>query len=367
MTPHFLFYLALRSPYLFGIVMHFISEYGPQPSTLLELCRGSPGDRLSSLPYELCLEIVGHLALKDRIVLAQASRKFRALAAHILQASLTDLMADFGLAYHEVRFMQTITLTVLSGSALPLLSLYSRYDADAYTPGDLDFYSPRNTFHFAYLFFTIGTSYRRDRRPYNPYDTIPSLKNIYWLVDASRNRSINLMQAKGLNAMEPPTQFHSSAVCAVATAEGIWLSNPRDTFDRITLISRDHLYLDTLYDRERSFAVLKKWIARGFSFRASYHRKGHVCGVDKRCPATLRTTLDNGCLVARFPNLPYGVHASSPGAYPARTIVRWSFGGSGCPLKKKGVHVVDSRSDDLIAWKSILFDLIRLPAGSVVT
>ncbi|KAJ6489536.1 hypothetical protein C8R47DRAFT_977929, partial [Mycena vitilis] len=69
--------------------------------------------------------------------------------------------------------------------------------------------------------------------------------------------------------------------------------------------------------------ILQKYCARGFSF-VSEHSPAHVCGVDKDCPCTMRSSDDEGCLFTPFPSW----HFSCDVVAVAPTT--WCLNGAGC-------------------------------------
>ncbi|KAJ7626712.1 hypothetical protein B0H17DRAFT_1150960 [Mycena rosella] len=162
------------------------------------------------------------------------------------------------------------------------------------------------------------------------YISILSITHISWLkLHIDNPFTINIMQARGDNALEPPSQFHSTAVFAAVSAEGGWFPHALNTFKGLMILNREFVSLDSPDARNRALAVIAKYRERGFTIRLDMPGK-HKCGVHICCPATLRTSADSGCLVVRFPVLLMGIQTPSMGAYPAPYILSFSGGGQGC-------------------------------------
>ncbi|KAJ7601731.1 hypothetical protein DFH06DRAFT_1352146 [Mycena polygramma] len=142
MSNEALFALSLRTRIHYIAVMEFIRVAGPGNTSLDEFLGGEKGDLISCLPRDVLLEVMGYLNLEDRLSLGRLTRKLKALGSHELQTGVAELIRGYGLRYHEIRFMQTVTRTIISGSSIPHLAVYPRYSDAAFIPGDIDFYSP---------------------------------------------------------------------------------------------------------------------------------------------------------------------------------------------------------------------------------
>ncbi|KAK7050371.1 hypothetical protein R3P38DRAFT_3173712 [Favolaschia claudopus] len=117
---------------------------------------------LGVLPPELRQTIVEAMPLADRLRFAGTSKKYRALAGRVFQECVADLFKPAKLSYTVYRFLQIVSRTVLSGSAIPALS-FPRHTAEAFLPNDLDSYVPDKAWDYVMCFLTLGTDYAVSR------------------------------------------------------------------------------------------------------------------------------------------------------------------------------------------------------------
>ncbi|KAJ7083515.1 hypothetical protein C8R43DRAFT_909506 [Mycena crocata] len=233
--------------------------------------------------------------------------------------------------------MQTVTGTILSGSAIPRLS-FPRQPQTAFTPNDLDLYTPHGSWRYTLEFFRIGTPYRFFTHLPDTYG-LPSVDSITWLTSHIDNpRAINIMRCRGNHPQEPVVQFHSTCVMGSVDADGAWFANPQLLVDGITVMNRLHFRLDTVAARQTALGVLRKYTDRGFQFAMDFDSP-HICGVHKSCPATTRMTTDDGCLFVRFPRPAFATDTGldNYAKYPDPYILSWSNGGMGCKKQESVV------------------------------
>jgi hypothetical protein len=171
-----LFKLSLRSSDMFRVVMGYVQERIPEschkdecelesayfaPGIFAAVQVGGPLDRLSKVPVELFPTIFACITMGDRLSLSRTSRKFRALFARELQAVVTHTLRKFQLVHYEVWFMQSATLTLLSG---PLILHLLDYRVAA---THLEFYAPSAAYHSVLRFFELATVYVGTAGRYN--------------------------------------------------------------------------------------------------------------------------------------------------------------------------------------------------------
>lgn len=297
-------------------------------------------DSFYAFSKEIQQEIMEHLPLKQRVIFGATCKRNRALVARVFQLCVSDLFKPFKIPYPGVRFMQTATGTVLSGSVIPRLSL-PRQSATAFNPNDLDFYSPKGAWRYTLRFFELGTPYIYIRHSPNIYN-LPAIESITWLTShVSNPLSLNIMQCRGRHPYEATVQFHSTCVVGAIDGANGWFANPRLLCNGISIVNRLHLKLDTALARERGMAVIRKYTDRGFTFYMEYMTR-HKCGSNKSCPATLRTSVDSGCCVVQFPRAPYGASSALGTLYPSPYVISWSNGGIGCTkgLRTEGMGML---------------------------
>ncbi|KAJ7229766.1 hypothetical protein B0H12DRAFT_1240186 [Mycena haematopus] len=324
------------------------------PTFLVEsLVRFSP-DNLLAFPTEIRQMIVESMPLIDRVNFARTSKGNRALCATVFRLCLGDLFRPYGISLNVIRLMLMATGTGLSGSAIPWLAIYPRHCADAFTPGDLDFYVPRSKWRQVLLFLRLASGYTAVKILPSLYGPLPAVRTIFWLkTHVDDPYTINLMQCADDNVFGPPTQFHSTCVVGWITANSAWFPYLNLTSRRISVLNRGYFNLESLNDKRRALAVLRKYQSRGFKFAVDYEKQ-HTCGSDFNCPCTARSDNDDGVTTVLLPALEVGIHYQRE-----PRPMTWSFRGLGCNINNKA-RPYDSRD---IVWEFTAQMLIDFPAG----
>ncbi|KAJ7917024.1 hypothetical protein B0H13DRAFT_1608728 [Mycena leptocephala] len=192
--------------------------------------------------------------------------------------------------------MQCATGAVLSGSAVTSLL----HSGDPFELGDLDVFVQRSGGSVIVLFLQKAGQYDRIENT-GEYTFANGVGRVWTLLRKDSGKKINVIESMTESPFDTIVQFHSTCVMGAWTARGVWHAYPALTIAGTTIATPDtmSIYPGILY-AERTRKVLQKYIKRGYSFSLSEYDAPHVCGDDKNCPTTLRSTDDNGCMFMPF-------------------------------------------------------------------
>ncbi|KAJ7648257.1 hypothetical protein DFH06DRAFT_1135699 [Mycena polygramma] len=292
-----LFKLSLYSLAVFGKVMEHVRANSGDSCHTDELAACGPEDFMGNVPVDIFFLILQCLPLLDRYHLGRTSRKYHALHLREFQASVNRLLRDFGLCHSEVRFMQSALWVMISGSAITRLVLA------AGTPDNIDFYSPRDAYPWLVRFIEVATSYQL-RGSSGPVVALEGTLDYMEWVCRPTQRTLKLICSTSDNAMDCTTKFPSSHSRAMLSHFGLWIGHAKTTTMALTMPNRPQLAACGTGGRTALADIVRKYMQRGYKFVAE--RSGpHICGSDYECPATLRTSIDGGCMNLFFPSLPY--------------------------------------------------------------
>ncbi|KAJ7017932.1 hypothetical protein C8F04DRAFT_1278525 [Mycena alexandri] len=247
-----LYKLALTSEALFTVVMAHVRAVQPPSGNVNEQLLGGVLDRLSALPIELFGFILPNLTLADRLSLSLTSRKFAALFARELQAGISRILLRFGLSHAEIRFMQSATMSVISGQCIPYLLDYTS------RPQHLDFYTPDVTYQSVLRFFALSTG----------YETFPAIFNDLGVPEGHDDRAnfaacstsadfIRVSRSITNSALDSVTYSPFSHLFGAVTHYGAWFAYPETSMKggpwiivRITRPSDASCRIQFLYDEQ---------------------------------------------------------------------------------------------------------------------
>ncbi|KAJ7168781.1 hypothetical protein C8R46DRAFT_1218173 [Mycena filopes] len=340
LNPGVLFHLALRSQALFDVVMTHVRVRQPPTGLRDEVRGGGSSDRLSRLPVDVLAYMVSYLPLGPRRNLARTSRKFFALAARELQASVSALHRHFGLCYAEVWFMQAATSSILAGQVKPRL-----FDLSCDVDG-LDFYAPDYAFDWVVRFFCFAT------RPAPREGELKAGWGVNSTATFIRRRgsafdTVRVLQSCSDSALDVIPYMPFSHMFGAVTAYGVWLAYPESA-------ARGHSFAnkDTVSASDRYITRLLTSYSKQFRF--VFELDG-ICGAEPECPATPRSTVDAGCVNIFFPALPMGIAVTPATAYPVDSVMLWSLQGVSC---QQGANF-RRRGDAHKTWSDVLRFMIR--------
>ncbi|KAJ7136464.1 hypothetical protein C8R43DRAFT_1132358 [Mycena crocata] len=264
-------------------------------------------------PMEIFSEIMSHLRLVDLVQFAQVCSTFRLFYPKHVQALVDSVLIDFGLRPLEVRFMQTATLSVLSGSCIDHLM---------HAPTDLVFNNleilcPCNALPWVSRFLDLSTSYKFVGH-FSGAIGREGMDRKLLFADPARKKTIRLFSSETPSALHPLPHVEFSHQFGVVTHAGILHCYPVTTFAGLTMPNRPMVYLS-----DRMLTWVSKCKARGFRFTLELAGT-HTCGSAYGCPSTPRVTLDKGCFVAPFPRQSFGPDVGC-GVYPTEYATAWSL------------------------------------------
>ncbi|KAJ7891183.1 hypothetical protein B0H13DRAFT_1887270, partial [Mycena leptocephala] len=245
---------------------------------------GGTRDRLSKVPVELFPAIFACITMADRISLSRTSRKFRALFARELQAVVTRTLRKFQMVYYEIRFMQTATMTVLSG---PLVSHLLEYRSPV---THHEFYTPASAYPSVLRFFELATVFvgtaGRCNRGMDGTSAATTFFIRLWL---STSGFLSPVTDSALSCVLYAPLSH---LFGAVTHYGLWLGYPDTGASGLTFPNRECSDLSTSHTRQ-FFHWLCPRLYRLVPSSVLVNRS-HVCGVFFECPMTPRTTVDAG-------------------------------------------------------------------------
>ncbi|KAJ7155914.1 hypothetical protein C8R43DRAFT_824576, partial [Mycena crocata] len=149
---------------------------------------------------------------------------------------------------------------IISGSTVTAL-----VHARAFTPGDLDFYTPAGSGFLLVRYIRATGLYRVTKRS-SPYDCAAGIGKVWTLVMiGSPKVKINVIDSLSANPFDPIGHFHATIVFGAWTALGLWLGYPNLTFQGVAIITPDSMPIkDELSSHQHVWKILQKYVKRGF-------------------------------------------------------------------------------------------------------
>ncbi|KAJ7432788.1 hypothetical protein B0H11DRAFT_2260134 [Mycena galericulata] len=275
-----------------GYIHSVVSYHEEQTDTPQNSNRRS----LGGLPTEIALRVFGGLTFSDKIRVTRTSRHSSTLVGVAVQDQATELLARFHLRFTDVRLLLSATGSIISGSAA--LALFSA--GPYFEPGDLDFFAVNGRSTPIVKFLTMAGGYKQISIT-GPYDFAKGVAKIRTLKRQHTGEKINVIEGYTDNPLDIVVRFHSTPVFVAWAADVLWHGNPELTAAGIAITTLSHLPVDdTDQCREHVRGILAKYTGRGFNYSLNEYPHEHICGVDLRCPATLRSSDDEGFMLFHF-------------------------------------------------------------------
>ncbi|KAJ7093630.1 hypothetical protein C8R43DRAFT_1141840 [Mycena crocata] len=254
-------------------------------------------------------------------------------AALALREDAADLLRRFDLDFDEIRLMQRATGAIISGSAVT--SLFPT--PVTFLPDDVDFFAGSGTGHRVVDFLKTGTAYRLTKVE-TTYNFAAGIGKVWTMIHADHGFRINIIESLSGNPFDAIMRFHSTCIFGAWTADRIWHGYPLLTVQgrAITTPLLTPL-MGGLDVHQTTWRVLKKYVARGFTYDLGEFTDRHVCPMTWDCPASLRLTDDDGCMSVSFP-----LWRFPPQGLEYETT--WSLGGVGCTHGAHTARVLDDPS-----------------------
>ncbi|KAK7050192.1 hypothetical protein R3P38DRAFT_2763248 [Favolaschia claudopus] len=280
------------------------------------------------------------------------------LRACLLQYMTADLLSQFGLQYGDVKLMQAATNTFISGSFVAALT------HRPFSPNDLDFFCGRDKTR-CILRYLEHLDFAVDSEELHDYASLPGIRRITRL-NSPRGSLINIIESHSDSAIGVILNFHSAPTRGLVAWDKFSHFEFRRARNGLALITPASLALDidSLESQLDVWQILHKYMRRGFTFIFEY-TVPHECGKHIDCPATPRTTVDEGCLHVAFPSISIPNASSGP-----TQISTWSLGPVGmCSSGTvNGLTVVHSHSFQHMMFRKLATALIQMysaPKGFV--
>ncbi|KAJ7436315.1 hypothetical protein B0H11DRAFT_1936821 [Mycena galericulata] len=359
MTPMDLVATALRSHSMFRLIAEYLNFMSSNAVDDAEFTDDEDvsddeetGEVLHAeqdfgIPAELTLRILSGLDITDQLRVAHSSRHGTSLAAVSLQDRASRLLDAFGLRFLDVRLLLAGTGAIISGSAVVALLQSAR---TSFQPTDLDFFTCHEGGYIVARFLSAAAGYKQISYE-GPYNFARGIAKVYTLQEKHGTRKINVIEGYTSNPLDVVMHFHSTLVWGAWTAKGLWHGSPELTLAGIAITTPYLLPLDYGANDIQIKSVLRKYIDRGFTFSFNEYAQPHVCGVDLRCPATLRSSDDEGCLNLDWPTWDISAQ-SAPFVH-----VSWAMRGGGCSLGIRAASGALVRPVSSLAeagWKNLM-------------
>ncbi|KAJ7494792.1 hypothetical protein B0H11DRAFT_1626649, partial [Mycena galericulata] len=231
----------------------------------------------------------------------------------------TLILARFHLRFIDVRLLLSATGAIISGSAvLALITSGPPFD-----PGDLDFFTQHGGSAPILSFLRVAAGYKQISVT-GPYDFAKGVATIRTLRRGRDGQKINVIEGYTDNPLDMVVRFHSTPVFGAWGSDVVWHGNPKLTVAGIAVTTPSQMPLDGSEQcHEHTREVTRKYTDRGFNYYLNEYPHGHTCGVDLRCPATLRSSDDEGCMLFHFPQWDLSAHGVP------LSHVSWNMGGGG--------------------------------------
>ncbi|KAJ7289781.1 hypothetical protein C8J57DRAFT_1214104 [Mycena rebaudengoi] len=320
LSAHQLVLAAVSGSSIFAHISRFVRARGEAAGTVPEPRDGD--SHFGRLPIEIATlilrEYLDHIA--QCIPFSRTSIRNRAIVALVLQQEVSNRLAGYNLDFYNARLLFCGTGTILSSSVIPLLVTPLSFDIN-----DIDFFAPYGQGNLTMRFLRIAASLAATKLP-DTYDDLSAITDIWELTGPSttgQRCKINVIESASQNARDCVLLFHSTLVFGCLGADGLWHGEPALTLAGKALATPMQMPLsENLLGLQRTWAVLRKYTDRGFTFIAELDIP-HDCGSHWNCPCTFRTTNDAGCLEMAFPLFPFPCP-------PAAHTGSWLLGLSSC-------------------------------------
>ncbi|KAJ6549347.1 hypothetical protein B0H10DRAFT_1969068 [Mycena sp. CBHHK59/15] len=273
------------------------------------------------LPVETIACIFPLVPMKDRIQLAMTCRHNHNVAAIALQQLAVEMLLPYRLSFRDLRFLQTATATVISGSTITCMF----HAGPIFTPNDLDLFCKCGDGYRVVRFLDLSASYSVESKT-DTYNEARGIRQVWTLMNGSSK--INVIESLSSNPRDVIPFFHSTAVMGCWALDGIWHVYPKTALDGIALMTPAHFPVRTLAQQMIAWPILQKYTQRGYRF-SPHPAHSHLCGDSPSCPATFRTSMDRGCLFMHFPTLPAIAIGNEFYCAPEHDMC-WSFGALRC-------------------------------------
>ncbi|KAJ7018089.1 hypothetical protein C8F04DRAFT_977881, partial [Mycena alexandri] len=171
-----------------------------------------------------------------------------------------------------------------------------------FEPHDIDFYTPKDRAFEVVMFFRRSGKWRRVKFSAK-YDFSTGIGRVYAMRHRQTKKKINIIESLTPYALDAVVQFHSTCVMGAFSADAFWHGHVDTALANISITTPPRMPLTSDLDQQtRTWKILRKYTTRGFDFHFDEFRAPHSCCADTRCPATIRTSDDAGCIRIALPS-----------------------------------------------------------------
>ncbi|KAK7032011.1 hypothetical protein R3P38DRAFT_3187742 [Favolaschia claudopus] len=282
------------------------SEADSRAESLVSFLLEAKADSLRVLSYtgDIDDDLPEGPGLRARIRVRRAvSPDYRNRDTHVdpevLERSATRLLARFKLRFSDVRLLLTAARCAIVG---PSIISLARPDL-AMSPTELDIVTGKGKAPAVADFFILAACYRVVKVPDDSdYDEVEGVGfGPVWSLALGDNLKINIIESMTDEPLDAVVRFHFTCVVAAWHADGIWLAYPELLKEALVITTPAAYPIESGFARRFSvWSALRKYVEVGFRVHLNEYPRAHVCGENVNCPATLRSSDDEGLPVLSF-------------------------------------------------------------------
>ncbi|KAK7012726.1 hypothetical protein R3P38DRAFT_3209585 [Favolaschia claudopus] len=261
------------------------------------------------------------LRVRDESLASHYPRYDSHVDGSLLELTATKLLARFRLRFDDVRLLLTASQCAIVGSSV----LHVAHPDLSVVPGSLDVVTACGQGPAIADFFILAASYAVIAGP--EQDENVRGAGPRWTLALGSSLRINIIESLTNNPLDVVVAFNFSCVISAWQADGIWLAYPEMTRNGIVVATPASFPMrEGLSGRVDVWSVFRKYADLGFEVGLGEFPRSHVCGQDKNCPATVRSSDDDGCRFYAFPEWKF-----TRDERPPRPTC-WSMSGRGCTV-----------------------------------
>ncbi|KAK6992165.1 hypothetical protein R3P38DRAFT_3226886 [Favolaschia claudopus] len=275
------------------------------------------------------------------------------LRSDLLEYMTAHLLSQFELRYGDVKLMQAATGALISGSFIA--ALVHRH----FRPNDLDFFcgNDRTDDIVKYFQNQVDVEYVVETGGDEGYQNVRGVRRVTTLT-SPRGCVLNIVEAYSESPQEIILNFHSAPTRGALGWDAFAHYEVHRARNGLALVTPRSLPVnaDDLDSQIEAWNILHKYMRRGVTFIFEYNVP-HECGKHIDCPATPRTTADDGCLRFSLPPISIPDFAPSPAQ-----VFTWSLGPVGmCSTGTVGgVKLEHTRTFQHLVFRKLVGALIQL-------
>ncbi|KAK6978175.1 hypothetical protein R3P38DRAFT_3235936 [Favolaschia claudopus] len=274
------------------------------------------------------------------------------LRSELLQYMTTHLLSHFELRYGDVKLMQAATGTFISGSFVAALIHRT------FLPNDLDFFCGYDRTENIVRYFEnqLDSNFTVVSGDEEGYGNLHGVRRVTTL-STPRGSVIHVIESYSDSPLPLILNFHSAPTRGVVGWDKFSHFEVHRAKNGLALVTPESLTVkpDDLDSQVAAWRILHKYMRRGVTFVYEYNIP-HECGKHIECPATLRTTSDDGCLHIQLPAVKIPEFSS-----PATPTFAWTLGPVGmCSTGRlNGNQVIHTRAFHHLIFRKLVSALMQ--------